>query len=407
MNVPSPTATSAPPAPGKTANDAIRPWTGGFQVGNNYGYQDFWSNAQYGDISVQAGMYTTRYSLPKQYLEQNGYSAERANLDHMKAIGMHDLTCFLSIPGNGDETKVMPPADLYQPTFVNGVVNPANSWAVYVDKTVREYGDIIKVWEVWNEPDFNKDYHLGSIGGAWSTRPPLASETPNWRGTMQQYVRLLRVTYEVVHHDQSDGYVAVGGLSNEPYLDWILRLTDEPTAGMVTAQFPVAGGAYFDVLSFHEYPVYSEQDWAAQQTGVFLPTGTSQYDVANWAQKVKNLKYVAAQRGYDGRRYPAKILLTTETGVPWQVTNDPSSGQPVDPAAEGRRAADTAIGQINLMQQLGVVQIHFYQLNDLTKAGIGLDDGFNHMGIYLYLTTPDMPQTLSPIGIAVKGALRP
>ncbi len=389
-----------------TADDAIRPWTAGYLVGNNYGYQDGWDNGQFGDLSVAIGQMTTRYSLPQQYLQQKGIAAERAYLDHMKAIGMHDLVCFLSIPADGDETKVTPPADLYQPIFANGQVNAANSWATYVASVVREYGDIIKVWEVWNEPDFTADNTLGVVGGAWQTRQPKAGETPNWKGGIPQYVRMLRITYEVVHALQPEAYVATGGITYEAYLDWILKLTDNPDGGKVSMTYPLTGGAYFDVLSFHQYPIYAEQDWAAQQKDVFLPTGTTQGDLANWSQKVRNLTYILAQRGYDGSRHPAKIFINTETGVPWEVANDPSTGQKVDPASEARRAAGTATGQISLAKQLGVVEIHFYQLNDLTKPTVGLDDAFNHMGMYKYLLMPGQPQTLSPIGAAVKAVLR-
>ena len=339
------------PTLGASANEGIRPWTAGFLVGNNFGYQDGWNNAQFGDLSVAVGQMTTRYSLPQQYIKANGIAAERTYLDHMKAIGMHDLVCFLSLPGDGDETKVAIPSDLYQPTFVNGQVNPANSWASYVASVVKEYGDIIKVWEVWNEPDFTNTPNLGAIGGAWSTRPPKASETPNWKGTIPQYVHLLHVTYDVVHTLQPDGYVATGGISYEAWLDWVLKLTDNPVDGSVTTQYPLLGGAYFDVLSFHEYPIYAEQDWQAQQKDAYLPTGTTQYDLANWTQKVKNLKFILAARGYDDSKYPAKIFINTETGVPWEVDLDVSTGLKVDEIAQARRAANTATGLIALAKQ--------------------------------------------------------
>ncbi len=383
---------------GKNANEYIAPYRAGFQVGNNFGYQEGWTNQQYADLTASLGMTTTRISLPKDYLEKNGYDTERANVDHYRAVGLTNLPCFLS-PYVDGHYKI--PANLYAPTFVNGKVNPANDWANYVAKVVQGYGDVVKIWEVWNEPDFTNDSSLAEIGGAWNNRPPKASETTNWNGPITSYVHLLRVTYEVVHALQPDGYVATGGITYEAYLKWILTLTDNPNGGVVTADYPVAGGAYFDVLSFHQYPIYSEQDWQSGKPREFLPNGTTQFDIANWTQKVKNLRFVLGQSGYDGSKFPAKIFINTETGVPWQWSGGDS---PLGPAAQSKRAADSAIGLMGAAKQNDVVQIHFYQLNDSSKDDEELDDPFQHMGMFHFLTTAGN-QRLTPIGVAVKTAL--
>ena len=390
--------TPPPIAKGKNANEYVPVYNASFQVGDNFGYQDGWNNQQYADLTAALGMTTTRISLPKDYLEKNGYNAERSNVEYYRSVGLTNLTCFLS-PYVDGHYKI--PANLYAPTFVNGKVNPANDWATYVAKVVQGYGDIVKIWEVWNEPDFTNDSSLAEIGGAWNTRLPKASETTNWNGPITSYIHLLRVTYEVVHALQPDGFVATGGITYESYLKWILSLTDNPNGGTVTESYPLEGGAYFDVLSFHQYPIYSEQDWQNGKPHEFLPNGTTPFDIANWTQKVKNLRYVLAQYGYDNSKFPSKIFINTETGVPWQWNgNDP----PVDPVIQSQRAADSSVALITAARQNGVMQIHFYQLNDSAKDNENLDDPFQHMGMYHFLTVYGS-QRLTSIGSAVRTAL--
>lgn len=382
----------------RTANDAIVSYRWGYQVGVNFGYQDGWTNKQYADLTAAIGMTTTRISLPRDYLEENGYDAERENIEYYHSVGLTNLPCFLSPYIDGRTTI---PKGLDAPIFAGGRVNPANEWASYVAKVVQHYGDIVKIWEVWNEPDFTNDSDLAHLGGAWNSRQPKPSEMMNWNGPITSYIRLMRVTYEVVHSLQPDGYVATGGITYESYLKWLLTLTDNPAGGAVTPDFPATGGAYFDVLSFHQYPFYSEQTWQNGKPREFLPSGTTHDDIANWTQKVKNLRYVLGQAGYDGSKYPAKIFVNTETGVPWAYIDSKAA---ISPAVQSKRAANTAAALIEAAKQNDVKQIHFYQLNDAAKENEGVDDPFKHQGMYYFLETYGM-QRLTPIGIAIKAAL--
>ena len=72
-----------------------------------------------------------------------------------------------------------PPRNLYAPIFADGTdsyapgkpPNPSNPWARFVWRTVSEFKDHIKHWEIWNEPDFSLF----------------------WSGSVADYVRLLKV----------------------------------------------------------------------------------------------------------------------------------------------------------------------------------------------------------------------
>lgn len=72
---------------------------------------------------------------------------------------------------------------------------PPKDWDIYrryVEKTVEHYKDRIKYWEAWNEPN-----HTGC-----------------WRGSNDEYVKLLQITYETVRKtDPSAKILGMGGTS--------------------------------------------------------------------------------------------------------------------------------------------------------------------------------------------------
>ncbi len=71
-----------------------------------------------------------------------------------------------------------PPADL-------------EAWKRYVTNIVSRYEDVVRAWEVWNEPDLQAF----------------------WVGTPTQYAELLAVTYETVGRADPTATVVLGGLS--------------------------------------------------------------------------------------------------------------------------------------------------------------------------------------------------
>ncbi len=122
-------------------------------------------------------------------------------------------------------------------------LNPGNPWASFVYQAVMRYkpggilatqqgwrpGRGIVVWEAWNEPDF-----------------PLF-----WRGSVQQYARLLKVTYLAAHFADPNAQVMFGGLaySNPDMSDWLARTLE------IIASDPnrEAHNWYMDLVGVHNY----------------------------------------------------------------------------------------------------------------------------------------------------------
>ena len=180
----------------------------------------------------------------------------------------------------------------------------------YIYNTVTNYKPYVKIWEVWNEPDY--------VGGnwqvvaGWETSPPSSSDLLSWHGTIFEYIRLLRITYEVVKSVDPTAYVATGGIGYPTFLDSILRYTDEPNGGAISSDYPLYGGAYFDCVAFHQYPQYGVTD---SETGQKYDTMGSDSLSMRAAILKKNFVTVLKKYKFDGETYPKKIFVLTETGV--------------------------------------------------------------------------------------------
>jgi len=122
-----------------------------------------------------------------------------------------------------------PPQGLYQPwdDWTTGDGDAINYWGRFVYKVVDRYGDRVKHWEMWNEPEW----------------------TYFWTGTSTDYARLLKVGYQATKAACGDCQVLFGGLhywANTDYFTWVLNtLRDDPDAA--------ANDYFFDVMSVHLY----------------------------------------------------------------------------------------------------------------------------------------------------------
>ncbi len=141
--------------------------------------------------------------------------------------------------------------NLYTPIFADGTdqwsagkaVNPDNPWAVFVNTAVNRYRpggllaqsqnfgpDVgIRVWEAWNEQDY----------------------TLFWSGGVDDYARLLKITYMAAHAADPNAEVMYGGLA---YLqpetdDWLAKTL------AIYARDPMAGvnNWYMDIVAVHNY----------------------------------------------------------------------------------------------------------------------------------------------------------
>lgn len=121
--------------------------------------------------------------------------------------------------------------------------NPANPWAVFVYNAVMRYkpggllastmgwpaGTGVSVWEAWNEPDL----------------------TMFWSAGVEQYARLLKVTYLVAHQADPSTRVMFGGLAygNPDQDDWLAKVLAIYAADPLRQTF----NWYMDQVAVHNY----------------------------------------------------------------------------------------------------------------------------------------------------------
>jgi len=240
-----------------------------YRLGNGIGYiGNGWDDSKMYILSSMCGYDGQRKKLPEQHFINWGYEIEVGDCKTNDKYGILDVVGYLATPSKEhssnktDNSELCYPANLYEPIWLeDGSVNPNNYWAFYINKTVTIYKDYIKIWETWNEPDYTRNYNDVS---KWKTEPPEPKILTHWYGTIFEYIRLLRITYEVAKKVDPTCWVATGGLGYTNFLDAILRYTDNPDGGKVTEEYPAYGGAYFDCDAYHQYPQYGVTD---EETG--------------------------------------------------------------------------------------------------------------------------------------------
>ena len=292
------------------------PTTLQYRLGNGLGYiGNGWDDARMSNLSTWAGYDGQRKKLPEQHFETWGYGIELGDAQTNTKLGILDVVGYLATPSKAhssnatSNSELCYPANLYEPIWLaDGTVNPNNYWAAYVYKTVEIYKDHIKIWETWNEPDYTNNYNNV---GKWYTEPPDPKDLLHWHGTIFEYIRLQRITYEVAKKVDPECWVATGGLGYSSFLDAIMRYTDNPDGGKVTEEYPAYGGAYFDCDAYHQYPQYGVTD---EETGEAYNDNGSDILAKKVVILKKNHHYIIKKYGF-GEKYPDKIFINTETGL--------------------------------------------------------------------------------------------
>ncbi|MEL6868118.1 MAG: hypothetical protein AAFP19_27090, partial [Bacteroidota bacterium] len=313
-----------------TANDTVRPYDGYFRPGTNMGYNPPWTDEQLANIAAGnpamgipgIGAKAIRPALDGEFMETFGYESRIDAYDHYQDLGLEELTNIVGFPvwyqrdarffcGNHQSEMF---ANLYDPIWDGGLngtpVNDDNYFALYLYKTVSLYKDHVRFWEIWNEPGF--DYTgakgwlpPGAPGNWWDNNPDPCDY--KLRAPIFHYVRTLRVAWEVIKSIDPDAYVTVAGVGFPSFLDAILRNTDNPEDGSVSADYPLKGGAYFDVMGFHSYPHFdgSTRYW---DNDIFDFVYTRHSDAAADGIISRQATYqsVLSNYGYDGQTYPNK-----------------------------------------------------------------------------------------------------
>jgi hypothetical protein len=330
-----------------TANQTVPAYTGKFMYGNNGGwYGNSWDDKSLADIAAGnpaknvkgVGSKTFRPALPEEFLESWGYDIRLAEFTHYATLGVKDNTVFLNTasPAHKDNTKYNGCADesvlwknMYEPIWDGGAngtpVNENNYFALYIYKTVTRYKGWVKFWEIINEPDYDNAGNgwkkKGEAGNWWDNNPP-PCDLPNLKAPVFHYIRLLRIAYQVIKTVDPTAYVATGGLGYISFLDAILRNTDNPNNGVVSAEYPLKGGAYFDVLSFHSYPMFNLATWSDANGGGWVFKRHSDAAVAEYVKLKQDFYNVLAGYGYNGATYPKKLFICTENNIPKKSFGD-------------------------------------------------------------------------------------
>ena len=367
---------------GYTANDTVPAYDKQFLVGINPSWHgNQWTDQQLANLAYGypadgvegIGMETFRITLPDAFLEFYGYNIRVDAFQHYIDMGMEDLTVFLQEPAPhhkdtiqhcpGDDSQMF--LNMYTPIWDGGLngtpVNDTNYAALYIYQTVSLYGENVKFWEIYNEPDFGNTFNgwrpPGMEGNWWENTPgPCDSQI---KAPVYHYIRLLRIAYEVIKSIDEDAYIGVGGIGFESYLDVLLRHTDNPDEGQISAEYPLKGGAYFDVLSFHSYPHFNGTLlYYDSVSNSYLPQRHSDAAADGIINHKDRFETVLFDYGYNGDSFPKKEIIITETGLPSKQFNDWIG----TPEAQRNFAMKVQIAGI----QNDVRQIDFYNLANFT-----------------------------------------
>lgn len=146
---------------------------------------------------------------------------------------------------------------IHEPIFADGTdtpgtdkeIHPDNHWARFVNETVLRYrpdgvlaqengwedGQGVRLWEIWNEPDY----------------------TPFWSAPIADYARLLKVAYLVIEQADPDAEVMFGGLLFSTSDNWLARVL----AIFLNDPFHEEYNWYMDAIAIHNYGYPWRSGW--------------------------------------------------------------------------------------------------------------------------------------------------
>jgi hypothetical protein len=405
--------------PAQTANDFVMPYDQGFRFGANLGNYPPWTNKQVADIAVGkpsaglpgVGVNAFRGSLPEHFLETWGYNVRLADYQYFHSLGAKENLAFLGYPSQAhrDPAKYCDTlqsalfANMYLPIWDGGAngtpVNDQNYYALYLWKAVNLYKPYIRFWEIWNEPDFTYNTAVayappGAPGNWWDNNPSPCDYA--LMAPIFHYVRLLRISYEVIKTADPAAYVCIGGIGNPAFLDAVLRNTDNPAGGSTGAEFPLRGGAYFDVLSYHAYPHFDGSMWEFPPGGGLFFYRHSDRGLDGLFARQDALQVVLESHGYDGSTYPQKEWVISETNLPRKVF------QQYIGSDEAQR--NYLLKVLTESQARGIGQLYVFNIADLSSEADAWNE-FLLMGLFKNLSAySPFNYELTDAGIAWKTA---
>jgi hypothetical protein len=264
------------------------------------------------DLCEIAGHNGQRKNFSEKYFEMYNISCEIDFCEKNKKLGLLDVVGYLTNPtekhsSNAKDPDNYKPANLYEPIWLNydnNIINPNNYWANFTYNIVNTYKDYIKIWEIWKTPDYIKN--IENIKN-WTSYPPNSSDLLYWHGTVFEYIRLIRISYEVIKKIAPESLISTGKLMNPEFLDAIMRYTDNPNNGIITKEYDAYGGAYFDCITFAYDLKNSVVDFETKKT--YENFGSDSLALKVLIAK-KNYNYITKKYGF-GEKYPEKIFINS------------------------------------------------------------------------------------------------
>ncbi|MDZ7879407.1 MAG: PKD domain-containing protein [Saprospiraceae bacterium] len=406
--------------PNYTANERVVPYNGGFRAGVNFDiFRGFTDEdlatlaAGNPKVGVQGvGAKAVRPAFFEDFAEKFGYDSRDEAFKFYDTLGLKDNTLIVGFPSpEHQDTAFYCPSvrstvfkNLYTPIWDDGAndtpVNDNNYYALYIWRIANKFKKQVKFWEIWNEPglDFTGGkgwLNKGAPGNWWDNNPEPCDY--KLRAPIQTYVRMLRISYEIIKSVDPNAYVVTSGLGFPAFLDAILRNTDNPNNGQVTPQYPLGGGAYFDGIGYHAYPhfddalrVYNDQ---RQAFDYFRHSDAAGSDMG----RIKELfDKVLRDYGYNGQRFPKKQYLITEANVPRKEFGDFAGSEELQ-----RNWAAKAI--VSCLKN-DIHQLHVFKIAEETSFKTATYS-FDVMGFYerLNYTNKRQPK-LTQLGISYHSA---
>lgn len=403
-----------------SANDQITPYDSYFHPSANIGEYTSFSENTLAELAAGndllnvpgVGVKALRPGLFEGFLEAEGYGASLPTFEFYKTLGMEDHTVIVGFPSDahreteeycdGFQSELF--ANLYEPIWDGGAngtpINEDNYYALYMWKMVSTYKDYVRFWEIWNEPGFDYTGGLGFLppgapGNWWDNNPNPCDY--KLRAPIFHYVRLLRISWEVIKTIDPEAYVVVSGTGYPSFLDAILRNTDNPDDGSVSSEFPLQGGAYFDVMGFHSYPHFdgSLQEWS-DQLNDWIYSRHSDGAAQGLVKTKEAYEEVLSSYGYDGTDLPEKLWMVTEVNLPRKQFDDYIGSE------EAQR--NFMIKAMATAMMNDFLQLHIYKLAEDTGYETASSE-FDLMGLYKQLDYSDLYfQEMNDEGIAHKTA---
>jgi len=403
----------------QTANDFIKPYNEPFRPGVNLGYFPGLNNENLADLAagnsannVQGlGAKSIRTGIFNEFTEVWGYDFLEDTYDYFEARGLKENTVIVGFPAawQRDQTFHCPDkqstmfANLYDPIFDDGEngtpVNDNNYLALYLYKLVTRYQDHVRFWEIWNEPgsDLPTGFQVGwrqpGVPGNWWENEPDPCDNI-LHAPISHYVRTLRIAYEVIKSVDPDAYVSVAGFGYPAFLDAVLRNTDNPIDGSPTTEYPLGGGAYFDVFGNHAYPHFDGSTTNFDE-GRFERHSDRAAD--GIVTRRVEFEEVLAKYGYDGITYPLKPSIITEMNVPRKRFGDNLGGKDVQTNYIIKSFIKAKTNDVYVIHPYNMIERDDYETTNSEFGVMGMYERFNTPGEQIptgeaiaYKTTSDL-----------------